>query len=60
MGKEIAAARRFPFERRTEPARIDRQKQQIFLPGEVFRQGLGHLLSGGELTEAVATIIARA
>src|ERR1041385_1815090 len=56
MGKQRAAARGFPFERRSEGGRIDRNEHEIVLPGEMLRGRLAHLLGGGEMDVAVGAI----
>src|SRR5215831_4129226 len=56
MWKQRAAARGLPFERRAEALGVDVQQQEIALAGEMLRRGLGHLMRGREMNEAVFEI----
>ena len=58
--REQRPPRRLIARRVAERLRLDRDKHEIGLPGEVPRGGLGGLRSGREIDEAVAAIDQRA
>lgn len=58
--EQRAAARGFPFECRPEGVGIDRDENEVALPGEVFRGGLGDLVRGGKVDVAVGEVDRRA
>lgn len=60
MRKQIAAARRFIFEIVAERFGVNRDQQQIFLPGEVFRRSFRKLAGGREMDVSVSDIDRRA
>jgi len=43
MREQGAAARPFPFQGPAQPVAVDGGKEQVVLPGEMFRCGLAHL-----------------
>src|SRR5262249_34082159 len=60
MREELPAARHFPFERWAKLLRIHRDKYESRLPREMLGRGLGRLLRGREMDEAVIQIDAGA
>jgi hypothetical protein len=56
MREEGAAAGRFPFERRAEGIGVDRDENEVALPGEMFRGGLFDLVCGGKMDVAVREV----
>lgn len=56
MGKERAATRGFPFERLTERVGLEPEEEEIVFSREMLGSGLGHLIGGGEMHEAVGDI----
>ena len=47
-------------QRRPERVRVDRDQNEVPLPGEMPRRGLLHLLGGGKMNEPVGEIDRRA
>src|ERR1700726_4580648 len=60
MRKQIVAAGALPFQRRTERRGIDRDQDEVRLPGKVLGGGFGELRRAGEMDEAVARVGRRA
>lgn len=60
MGKEIAATREFPSQRRLEPCRIEGDKNKVRLAGEVPRRGISQLVDSREVNEAITAVVLRA
>ena len=46
MGKQIAAARQFPFQSRAKVVGDDRQEDNVSFPGTVFASAFHHLPGG--------------
>src|SRR3981189_565340 len=59
-GKQRAAARRLPFERRPERLRVDRDQDEFLLAGEMPGGGLAKLVGGRKVDVAVGTVDRRA
>lgn len=57
MREQVVVARALPFQRRPEDIGIDRQQQQIRLPGIMLRRRFGHLPRRREMDEAVAQVM---
>ncbi len=60
MRKQGAAARDFINQFFAAIPGLDRNQQQIVLPGEMFRRGLRHLGGGREMDESVGEVDRRA
>jgi hypothetical protein len=58
--KAIAAARRFPFERRLKRLLIEGDEDEIGFTVKVPSRRLAQLMAGGEMNETIATVIGRA
>src|ERR1700730_8886314 len=54
--EQRAPARLLPFQRRPERLRIDRDEQEVFLPGKMLGERGFDLLGGGEMDVAVLVI----
>jgi len=60
MRKERATARRLPLQAIAQRCGVNAHQQQIALPGEMLRGGLGNLRSTGKMDEAIAAVDLRA
>ena len=60
VGEQSPATGDFPFQRRAECFRVDRNEQKVGLAGEVLRGRFGDLRARGEMDEAVGAIDGRA
>lgn len=60
MGKERATARRLPFQAISQGCGVNAHQQQIVLPGEMLRGGLGNLRSAGKMNETISAVDLRA
>ena len=60
MGKERATARRLPLQTVSQRYGVNAHQQQIALPGEMLRGGLGNLRSAGKMNETISAVDLRA
>jgi len=58
--EQRAAAGQFPFECSAKGIGVDRDENEVVLPGEMFRGGLRNLLGGGKVDVAVGEVDRRA